>query len=336
MAMSRRALIVSTPALALARSARAQAADRSIALVLAPSNLGLRPAESGAEQGAWRAPAALRAAGLADAIGASAVIELARPGYEMAAQPGTRIRNGQSIRAFSLELAAHIETALARAQFPVVIGGDCSILLGCLLAARRRGGRGLIHIDGHSDFFHPGNYDAGGRLGSAAGMDLALATGRGEEVLTQWPDIDGPLVRDTDAIQIGERDALSPDYDLYYGDVVRTDIARFIIQDVLEVGIAETTRRVLALCEERELDRAWLHVDFDVLDQNVMPAVDSPGSPGLTFDQLAELVAGLCRSGRVLGADFAIYDPERDPDLQYARPLVACIARGLRAVSPNP
>jgi hypothetical protein len=27
------------------------------------------------------------------------------------------------------------------------------------------------------------------------------------------------------------------------------------------------------------------------------------------------------------GADFAIYDPERDPGLRYAGPLVACIAQ---------
>jgi arginase family enzyme len=34
------------------------------------------------------------------------------------------------------------------------------------------------------------------------------------------------------------------------------------------------------------LTRAWLHVDLDVLDRSAMPAVDSPGTPGLTFAQL--------------------------------------------------
>jgi len=41
-------------------------------------------------------------------------------------------------------------------------------------------------------------------------MDLALATGRGEALLTRWPGIDGPLVIDEDAVQIGERDADDP------------------------------------------------------------------------------------------------------------------------------
>jgi arginase len=32
----------------------------------------------------------------------------------------------------------------------------------------------------------------------------------------------------------------------------------------------------------RGLTRAWLHIDLDVLDQSVMPPVDSPGTPELS------------------------------------------------------
>lgn len=56
-----------------------------------------------------------------------------------------------------------------------------------------------------------------------------------------------------------------------------------------------------------------------------MPAVDSPGAPGLTFAELAALVAALLATGRFGGADVAIYDPDLDPDRRYARGLVACL-----------
>ena len=36
-------------------------------------------------------------------------------------------------------------------EFPFVLGGDCSILLGTTLAFRRRGRYGLLFIDGHTD-----------------------------------------------------------------------------------------------------------------------------------------------------------------------------------------
>jgi arginase len=92
---------------------------------------------------------------------------------------------------------------------------------------------------------------------------------------------------------------------------------------------------VTAKLKERGLNKAWLHVDLDVLDQSVMPAVDSPGSPGLNYLQLAALLGGLCTSGRIIGANFTIYDPERDPEARYAGSLVHCIADGIRKRPQN-
>ena len=323
---SRRGFLLGGVALAaMARRAPARAHEKTRYLVLAPANLGLRPEEDGSEPGTWRAPEVLMAAGLKTRVAAEEVVRLPRPPYDTRAQAGTRIRNGHTLRRFSLDLGNAVHKVMERGAFPLVVGGDCSVLLGSLYGARLGGARGLIHVDGHSDFFHPGNYDARSRLGSAAGMDLALATGRGEPLLTQWPDIDGPLVRDEDAIQLGERDALSEDFRFSYGDIERTAITRYIIQDVLKVGIERTAQSAIERLKVRGLDHVWLHVDLDVLDQSVMPAVDSPGSPGLTFAQLRALLTLLYRSERIAGATTTIYDPARDPDNRYAAPIVTTL-----------
>jgi arginase len=300
-----------------------------ITIILAPSNLGLRPNENDSEPGTWKAPQVLMDAGLEKALNAIEVIALDRPKYQFDAQEGTRIRNGNTIRAFSLQLSDKVNEALKKSQFPVVIGGDCSILLGGLYGMRLAGGRGLVHIDGHADFSHPGNYDAASRLGSVAGMDLALASGRGEELLTDWPKVGKPLANDADIIQIGERNAESPNYKNYYGDILRTEIKMFKVQSILADGIKATAQKAIARLQERGLNKVWAHVDLDVLDEAVMPAVDSPGSPGLNYAQLSELIAALCKSGRIVGINFAIYDPERDNGLRYAQPLVKCIATGI-------
>jgi len=314
----------------LAGIARADAVNREISVISAPISLGLRPGAKGQEPGSWRAPQALLAAGLADLLGARERIALARPTYEFGEQPGTRIRNGHTLRAFMLELANHVQAQLGAGRFPLVLGGDCSVMLGCLYGARRAGGRGLVHVDGHSDFFHPGNYDTTSRLGSAAGMDLALATGRGEDILTKWPGIDGPLVADADAVQAGERDAESADYDQYYGDIVRTAITRLTIQQIRREGITRTAERIIARLTERGLDRAWVHVDLDVLDEKAMNAVDSPGTPGLDFAQLSTLLRLVLASGRVIGLDACIYDPDLDPGHRFARPIASCLAAAIR------
>jgi arginase len=330
-ANSRRAFLRAALALAFAAGrARAGTAARPIQLILAPSNLGLSPPAKDIEPGTWQAPATLAAAGLAAAVRARGVTRLPRPHYQAGAQAGTRIRNGHTLRHYLLGLAATIRTALAKGAFPLVIGGDCSLLLGGLYGTRLSGGRGLVHVDGHSDFFHSLEEDASGRLGAVAGMDLALATGRGEALLTQWPGITGPLVQDRDAIQLGERNALTPEFATYYRGLDRTAITRLTIQEVERVGIVRVSRSVIARLQARHLENAWLHVDLDVIDQAQMPAVDSPGTPGLNFTELGELLATVYGSGRIAGATVSNYDPSRDPRARCVRPIIDTLGHAFR------
>lgn len=291
------------------------------AAIMAPSNLGLRPLRPGHIPGAWRAPEALEVAGLLAAVVSESVVRLERPAYRTEASPGSRIRNGPAIRRFNEQLAEVVSGALSGEWFPVVIGGNCSILLGCLAGARGAEPIGLVHVDGHSDFYHPGNYDSAARLGSAAGMDLALATGRGEPLLADWGGT--PLVDDVFVSQIGERDELDPDYD--YRDIETTRIRRFPIRAVKRSGLADVVSSVLAPVAGRQ-PGLWLHVDLDVLDAKIMAAVDSPGSPGFSFAELAELLGRLLASGRIIGLDVTIYDPDLDPDGRHAPRIVDCLA----------
>ncbi|MGX5849848.1 arginase family protein [Mesorhizobium sp. PL10] len=254
------------------------------------------------------------------------VIDLERPSYGTEPQPGTRLRNGPAIRRFNLDLAEIVAGALGQGEFPLVIGGDCSILLGALAAARRSGAVALVHVDGHSDFRHPGNYDVDAALGSAAGMDLALVTGRGEPLLTQWPGIAGPLVADKAAVQIGERESRDPDFawpDINSTGITRIDV--FAVQKLGAAGVLEKTRATLA----RAGCPYWLHLDVDVLDQKIMPAVDSPGSPGIDPDDLVVILSALAGDQRCIGMDMTIYDPDLDPTGDLARLLVSLLGRVL-------
>ena len=73
-----------------------------------------------------------------------------------------------------------------------------------------------------------------------------------------------------------------------------------------------------------------MHVDLDVLDERVMNAVDSPGSPGLDFPQLTTLLRLVLASGRVIGLDACIYDPDLDEGHRFARPIAECLAAAVR------
>jgi arginase len=148
------------------------------AIVEAPSVLGLFP------RGVERLPEALLDAGIADQLEARRAGRVTSPAYDPAHDAATGLLNPAGLRDYALRLADVTGAVLDAGEFPVVLGGDCSILLGNLLALRRRGRHGLLFIDGHADFYQP---DAEPN-GEAASMDLALATGRGHGL--SWDELE--------------------------------------------------------------------------------------------------------------------------------------------------
>jgi arginase len=296
------------------------------ALIRAPSNLGLRPLRPGHEPGTWRAPQVLTEAGLAARLAPARSVDLARPHYSIDPQPGTVLRNGPAIRRFNEQVADAVDAALRDRLFPLVVGGDCSILIGALAGARRHSDLALVHLDGHSDFRHPGNYEDF-PLHSAAGMDLALAIGLGDPLMLRWDGAPDPLVPAERAIQIGEREGRDPDWG--WEDIADTAITRIDMFELLEKGVEQALNRSFAVLGRTPEMPFWVHLDVDILDQTVMPAVDSPGSPGLDFDGLAALLRGFAAAPRCLGIDVTIYDPDLDPDGTYASGLVGMLADGL-------
>ncbi|MFC6299016.1 arginase family protein [Pseudomonas sp. CCM 7893] len=294
-------------------------------VIAAPSNLGLSPLWPNHEPGTWRAPAALVAAGLLRAIGECAFKELPRPTYSPDAQSGTRLRNGYTMRLFNLALADLVREANRQGDFALVIGGDCSVLLGALAGARSAGPLSLIHIDGHSDFRHPGNYDPEKSLGAVAGMDLALATGRGEPLATEWPGISGPLVADNHVVQIGERE--SRDEDFAWPDVNNTAINRIDVFEALMIGPAVVVKRISETLNRVPEQGFWIHLDVDVLDRAVMPAVDSPGSPGIAPDDLVKILTPFVADHRCRGMTVTVFDPDLDPDGRFAATIVGLMGQ---------
>lgn len=291
-----------------------------ITLLSAPSNLGLRPPEPGSVPGSAKAPEALRDAGLfsrfADRGATDAGVVLAgRYVDDDAARPAGRVRNETAMLDHSRRLAERIGTALDRGEAPLVIGGDCAILLGAGIATARRGGVGLVHVDGHTDFRHPGNSD---ECASVAGEALAAAVGR------HWPaiaDIDGlrPYFAADRTAHIGHR---ADDEDL---DEVRALLGKVTpAADVLSRGADRIGAESAAVAGSAY----WLQVDVDVLDPTVMPAVDSPDAGGIGADELTELLREL--APRAVGASLTVFDPDLDPDGRYARLLVEILTDGLR------
>ena len=301
-----------------------EAARRRVVAVLdAPSVLGLRPPAPGRVPGARRLPEALRGHRLVERLGAADAGRVEPPPYSPAIDPVTGVRNGAAIPGYSIALADRLEELVRAGSFPLVLGGDCSILLGAMLALRRLGRYGLVSVDGGLDFRHPGNAHLVGPVGSVAGEDLAVVTGRGAPQLT---DLEGrrPLVADADVVAMGHR-TLAPVAD----EVLATGMTLFDVAELRRGGPAEVAGRALATLAAKGVEGFWVHVDADVLDPEVMPAVDSPEPDGLTHQELAALLRTLTASELAVGVQLTIFDPDLDPDGRLAAELTDTVVAGL-------
>jgi arginase len=118
-------------------------AVRDITLIGVPYNSAGRP------DGVARAPAALRAAGLADGITDAGDVTF---GPMILRRDPSGVIDEAALGAMTKRVGAQVADTLATGKAPLVVGGDCPVLLGCLRGAQRDpGGLGLLFVDGHED-----------------------------------------------------------------------------------------------------------------------------------------------------------------------------------------
>ena len=284
-----------------------------ITIVEAPSILGLRP--SGVED----LPGALERAGLHQHLGVGNAVRVPPLPYDDRRDPETGMLNMAALADYTRRLADEVGRVLDRGEQPMVLGGDCSIMLGNLLALARRGRYGLLFCDGHADFYQPeANIN-----GEAASSELALATGRGPAALTRF-DGHCPLIHDEDVVAVGMRDQ---DEARSYGSQPLP--AGMRVHDLHAIRALTPTGAIedaLAHFRARAVDGVWIHLDVDVLDDDVMPAVDYRLPGGLAWHEVETMLGRAWRDGAV-GMDVTIFNPRLDRDGSLARALTDVLTR---------
>ena len=299
---------------------------RKLVVLDAPSNLGLRPPEEGVVPGCYKLPWALRNRGLLTSVGAEDEGSLIPPRYESRWRPGEGTRNAEAIAHYSRLLADRLISILGDGNKPVVLGGDCSILIGSMLALKRMGRFGLIFLDAHSDFRHPGNSK---ELVAAAGEDLAIVTGRGDSRLI---DLEGrgPYVQDADVHVVGIRQA-----DAHLDELRAKRIRVTTSKEIKAASPSQLADQVIGTVT-KHTSGFWVHLDADVVDASEMIAVDCPEPEGPSVAALGMLLKRLISAPGCVGMHVTIYDPDRDPTGECADRLVSSLKEALACVPTAP
>jgi arginase len=294
--------------------------QKEIQIITAPSTLGLN------STGVEKLPDALLSRGLKEKLNAKKdLIEV--PTYNNLRSPirdsVTNIINSSVQKEFLTALQKVIYTNIqsSPSQFQLVLGGDCSVLIGIMSALKAKGTYGLFFLDAHADFYEPEK----STTGEAADMDLAIITGRGPDLLND-AQIKPPYVKDEHVFHIGQRD-LEETKKFGSQDIRSTGIHCFDASFIEAQGTDTTLGLIEDSCEKTSTDGFWIHFDTDVLCDYVNPAVDYRLPDGLTIEMSEKILSGLLNRYPVVGMSITIFNPALDKDGKIADHLTESLTQ---------
>ncbi|QHT55938.1 arginase family protein [Cellulomonas sp. H30R-01] len=290
--------------------------------------LGVPSSAAAHAPGLERAPAALRAAGLVDALGAAGrdVVDHgdttpARWRHDAPAR--TVPHDVDRVAAALQEARAAMVDVLAAGHVPLVVGGECTVMLAVLAAAADAGrDLGVVYVDGGQDLHLPGDHTdepIADSMGVAHALDLPGAHGALAGLGPRRP----LLTADRLAF-VGYAD----EEEDVHGLVPATRLPASVVGTGPEASAADAVRVAGP-------DGFVVHLDVDVLDFFTLPLADVPTyGRGLTPPVLARLLRALVRADGFAGLVVVEANPDRDDDAgTHLRALVALLAEAL-AVDP--
>lgn len=293
----------------------------------------------GLEQG----PAALRSAGLVEALAAAGAsvadhgdrpVARWRPRAAHEASAAAVPHDAAGVAAVLRDARDALAGVLAAGETPLVLGGECTLLIPLAAAAVVTHGEvGLVYVDGGQDLALPPDHPEEpilDSMGVAHLLDLPGTVGALAGLGPRRPLIDpGALC----FLGFGDDEedchGLVPSLRLPAAEVVADP------EGAAALALAEATGRGAGVPAggDAGAGRPFLvHVDVDVLDALLLPGADVPQyGRGLTLDVLVAVLEPLVADERFAGLTLVEYNPDHDPDGTSARRLVAALAPVLAA-----
>ena len=279
-----------------------------------PSNLGLKKKEFDIEPGVKLFPSWLRKNKFHELINPKQIFIADPPDYSMDLDEESGVRNAEKIISYAIKQAELLSQQIRQDSFQIIIGGDCGILIGNALALRQKGEYGLFFLDGHTDYVLPEI----SKSKQAAAMELAIVTGNGHEKLTNILKLK-PYFKENNVWCVGNRE--------YDSNIVKSildsEINYFDLNKLRKTSIENCTLQFLKMVDKNELNGFFIHLDVDVLNDDIMPAVDSREKDGLNYPEFTNLLSRLLSSPKAIGIEITILDPNLDKEGKHTREFVS-------------
>lgn len=299
--------------------------SKNLQIISAPSILGLKP------NGVEELSNSLLSAGLAGFLktrNTPLSLEVLNNRYNHERDRESNVLNPEAIKKFSLSLGQTVLNTINNSQFPVVLGGDCSIIIGIMSALKARANCGLIFLDAHADFYQPER----SITGEVTDMDLAIVTGRGPEILTNINNLK-PYVKDENIVHIGQRD-IEETLKYKSQDIRKTPIKCLSLIEIRKRSAKTAANEVLQYLNDTDVKDFWIHYDTDVLSDKINPAVDYRLPGGLTFEQVEYFIKSFLLTGRITGISITIFNPRLDRSGHISKRIAESLGNAFNLQDP--
>jgi arginase len=237
----------------------------------------------------------------------------------------------QSVITCVQETDVHLSEAFKKGQIPVVVGGNCTIELGVVVAALRKTKKlGLIYLDLHADMNTPETTTEGGLdwMGMAHMLGLNGAIPKLASCGSRYPLLSPNQVHfvgfDPESATNSERETIRER---------RMEVLGFTEVNDFPVKCAETILSKWAA----QFEQLLVHFDVDVVNFNDLPLAENyTKNRGLRYGQTLEFLNVVLKSPKFGGLTMSEINPDHGaPDGSTLRTLAQDIS-DLLAHSLNP
>jgi arginase len=285
------------------------------------SILGVPTTAGSHNPGQEKAPAAWRAAGLADGLRAAGLDVEDRGDLPAArfrpVQPVDGLRDTERVIEVAQQVAGEVAAIRADGRLPLVLGGDCTITLG-VLAGSDEGG--LVYFDGDADLSTPERTDSA--VADTMGMTHLLGGGS--------PALAGlgsrrPLLRPDQVVLFGFDPA---ELDTRQWTELASRHLYAAPAPAVRVDPGAEARAALAYLARRT-SSYLVHFDVDVLHTGLFPLANFPHFAGLTLDEVGVCLGEFTRGEKFGGLVITEVNPDHDPAGQLIRTLARVVTGAL-------
>ncbi len=284
------------------------------------------PMDLGADlRGVDMGPSAIRIAGLEKNLRSLKIKvrdqgNLPVPHASVAGPSDAKLKFIKPIRAACEQLAASVDSALARKSFPLVLGGDHSIAIGSVAgvlrhAKRERKKYGLLWVDAHGDC----NTRTSTPSGNIHGMSLAASLGMGDKKLLGLGGR-GTKIKAEHTVLLSVRN-------LDRGEkrnLKKLGIRAITMRDIDEYGVYSAALEALRVVTN-ETDGFHLSFDIDCMDPRFAPGVGTPVSGGLTVREAHLIMELVADSQKMISCEMVEVNPVLDHENTTAKLAVALL-----------